>query len=360
MSAQRASGAHAEETIAQVKRYYGEVLSSSADLKTSACCSAEALPAHVRPLIEELHPEVIERFYGCGSPFPVALAGRVALDLGCGAGRDVYLLSRLVGEQGRVIGVDMTPEQLAVARAHQEHHRARFGYERSNVTLLEGYIEDLAGAGVEEGSVDLVVSNCVTNLSPNKPLLFAQVWRALKEGGELYFSDVFADRRLPPALAQDPVLLGECLGAAMYVEDFRRLMSSLGCADVRRVSTAPIEITDPALAREVGAARFYSITFRAFKLPLEDRCEDYGQVAVYRGTIPESPTQFILDDHHTFEAHRPALVCRNTADMLSKTSYAPHFTIYGDAERHLGLFDCGEGAAGGAGGAGGCEGGACC
>jgi arsenite methyltransferase len=249
-----------------------------------------------------------------------------------------------------------------VARAHQEHHRATFGHARSNVTLTEGYIEDLSGAGVEAESVDLVVSNCVTNLSPNKPQLFAEIWRALKPGGELYFSDVFADRRLPAHLSRDPVLLGECLGAAMYIEDFRRLMATLGCPDVRRVSTAEIKVMDPEIAEKVGNARFYSITFRAFKVPLEDRCEDYGQVAVYLGTIPESPHRFMLDDHHTFEVGRPMLVCGNTADMLSLTAYGAHFRVMGDKGAHFGLFDCGPGAGEGGGGegGGGCGEGGCC
>jgi arsenite methyltransferase len=347
-----------QQAIDDVKRYYGEVLSSSDDLKTSACCSAEAMPRHVRPLVSNIHPEVLDRFYGCGSPFPVHLKGRTVLDLGCGTGRDVYLLSQLVGEEGRVIGVDMTKEQLDVARAHQEYHRERFGHARSNVTLVEGYIEDLSGAGVEAESVDLVVSNCVTNLSPNKPKLFAEVWRALKPGGELYFSDVFVDRRLPVELSRDPVLLGECLGAAMYVEDFRRLMASLGCADVRRVSTLELEITDQEIADKVGHARFYSITFRAFKLSLEDQCEDFGQVAIYQGTIPEAPHGFMLDDHHYFETGRPMLVCGNSADMISQTAYRAHFKLIGDKSVHYGLFDCSGG--GSSGGEGSCEGGACC
>ncbi|MEO5829413.1 MAG: methyltransferase type 11, partial [Rhodanobacter sp.] len=86
--------------------------------------------------------------------------------------------------------------------------------------------------------------------------------------------------------------------------------------------------------------RFESITWRAFKLPLEDRCEDYGQVATYRGSLPGHPHDFELDDHHRFENARPVLVCGNTADMLSGSRYAAHFRIEGDKQRHHGLFDC--------------------
>lgn len=249
-----------------------------------------------------------------------------------------------------------------MARRHEEGHRQAFGYERSNVRFVQGYIEDLSGAGIEAGSVDLVVSNCVTNLSPDKPGLFREVWKALKPGGELYFSDVFVDRRLPKECAEDPVLLGECLGAALYVEDFRRLMAELGCPDVRKISSTPLTINDPKIAAKLGNAGFQSITFRAFKLPLEDRCEDYGQVATYRGSVVESPHSFLLDDHHLFVPGKPMLVCGNTADMISAPAYREHFILQGDKARHFGLFDCGPTSSAPAGGLknGTCASGACC
>lgn len=175
------------DTHLDVRRYYGEVLQSSQDLKTGACCTAEAMPPHLRALMADLHPEVVDRFYGCGSPLPPALAGMTVLDLGCGTGRDAYLLSRLVGEHGQVIGVDMTPEQLEVARRHQDWHRARYGHAESNVRFVEGYIEDLAACGIADASIDVVVSNCVLNLAPDKAAVFAEIWRVLKPGGELFF-----------------------------------------------------------------------------------------------------------------------------------------------------------------------------
>lgn len=331
--------------LASVQQYYGQVLKSSADLKTSACCTAEAMPAALRPLLADIHPEVKDRFYGCGSPLPPALEGATVLDLGCGSGRDCYLLSRLVGPRGRVIGVDMTDEQLAVARRHLDWHAERYGYR--NVEFRQGYIEDLATAGIADASVDLVVSNCVVNLSPDKPRVFAEVFRVLKPGGELYFSDVFADRRVPAQLASDPVLVGECLGGALYIEDFRRLMAQVGCADARTVSSSPITLDNPEIEQKAGRIRFRSLTVRAFKLPLEDRCEDYGQVATYLGTLPEHPHAFELDDHHRLETGRPMLVCGNTADMVSRTRYAPHFRVTGDKSLHHGLFDCGPGVGSG-------------
>ncbi|TGL88798.1 methyltransferase domain-containing protein [Leptospira congkakensis] len=329
------------ETLEAVQNYYGKVLQTNKDLKTSACCSVESLPSTYAPLLSKIHPTVKEKFYGCGSPFPQALTGRNILDLGCGSGRDVYLLSQLVGESGSVIGIDMTSEQLDVANSYLEYHREQFGYKKSNVSFIKGYIENLKASGIEDNSIDLVVSNCVTNLSPNKKLVFSEIFRVLKPGGELYFSDVFSDQRIPDELKQDPILLGECLGGALYTEDFRRLLSDLGIYDFRVVSQSKINLLNGEIEKKVGNINFYSITFRAFKIPLEDRCEDYGQVAFYKGTIDGIPHNFKLDDHHILVTDKPMLVCGNTADMLSKTHYKDHFRIVGDKSKHFGLFDCG-------------------
>jgi arsenite methyltransferase len=331
-----------------VRQYYGEVLQSSGDLKTGACCPVEAMPEALRTLLKDVHPEVTDRFYGCGSPLPPALSGATVLDLGCGTGRDVYLLSRLVGEHGRVIGVDMTPEQLQVAVRHRDWHTARYGYAQSNVEFREGFIERLDECGIADASIDVVVSNCVLNLSPEKERVFAEIFRVLKPGGELYFSDVFADRRIPDTLRRDPVLLGECLSGALYVEDFRRAMARTGCADVRFVSQSPIALYDPEIAAKIGMVGFQSRTVRAFKLALEDRCEDYGQIATYRGTIQKQPHAFVLDDHHRFETGKPLRVCGNTFDMLAATRFAEHFDLFGDKARHFGLFDCAPAAVAGA------------
>jgi len=323
-----------------VRHYYGEVLQRSSDLKTGACCSPDALSPRLRALIGEVHPEVRERFYGCGSPIPPALEGCSVLDLGCGSGRDCFVLSKLVGEQGRVVGIDMTPEQLSVARRHVGWHSERYGYTNPNVEFREGLIEDLRSARIADASVDVVVSNCVLNLSPQKAQVFAEIFRVLKPGGELYFSDVFADRRIPEALRHDPVLLGECLAGALYTEDFRRILATVGCADARVVAQSPVPILDPAVEAKIGFAGFRSLTVRAFKLDLEDRCEDYGQVATYLGDIDGHPHAFELDDHHRFETGRPLRVCGNTADMLVGSRYRRHFALGGGKSRHYGLFDC--------------------
>ena len=318
-----------------IQQYYGETLAGTSDLKTGACCSPAAMPAHLRTWLGELPRAVTDRFYGCGSPIPAAIEGATVLDLGCGTGRDAYLVSRLVGATGRVIGLDMTPAQLEVARQAQAPHRALTGLD--NLDFRDGRIEDLAAAGIDDASVDVVISNCVLNLSADKARVFAEILRVLKPGGELFFADVYADRRIPRELLDDPVLRGECLSGALYMEDFRRLLLAQGVADYRIIARSPVPLLDDGIEARIGMVAFESITVRAFKLDLEDRCEDFGQIATYRGSIAHHPHRFMLDDHHMFERDRPMLVCGNTAAMLADTRYGPHFEVT-PRRSHFGLF----------------------
>jgi len=337
-----------DRIIENVKEYYGKQLKSKNDLVSSSCCCTDAPPAAIREILPLIADEILDRFYGCGSPLPPLLNGMTVLDLGCGTGRDVYIVSKLVGESGLVIGVDMTTEQIETAKKYQEEQRERFGFKVSNVRFYQGYIEDLKSIGIEDQSIDVVISNCVINLSPAKEQVFKGIYRILKPGGELYFSDVFADRRIPEQLAADPVLRGECVSGALYTEDFRRIMAKCGWADFRYANIRGIDLQSEEMEAKIGFAAFSSRTVRAFKLDdLEDICEDYGQVAYYDGSIPGSPHFFDLDDHHRFFTGQPMLVCGNTASMISNTRYGKAFKVNGDRSVHFGAFaGCGSDSAG--------------
>ena len=326
-----------------VKDYYGRQLQGTVDLQTTACCDFASIPAWMKTLLAKIHPEVTERYYGCGLVCPPLLEGCRVLDLGCGTGRDVYALAQLVGPGGKVVGVDMTPEQLDVARRHQEHHRSTFGHAESNVEFLQGYIESLGELGLADASFDVVVSNCVVNLSPDKDAVLREIFRLLKPGGELYFSDIYADRRVPDAVRNDPLLYGECLGGALYWNDFLHLAKRHGFADPRLVEDRPVTITDPALAERAQGIGFFSATYRLFKLDaLEPNCEDFGQAVIYRGSIDGHPHSFVLDKHHTIQTGRVFPVCGNTWHMLHGTRMRAHFDFIGDFSRHFGLFEgCG-------------------
>lgn len=239
--------------------------------------------------------------------------------------------------------MDATPEQLAVATRHLEWHRERFGYARSNVSFIEGDIEQLDALNLPAGSFDVIVSNCVINLVADKAAVFRAAHRLLKPGGELYFSDVYADRRVPHALLADPVLHGECLAGALYWADFLTIAKDAGFADPRLVTDRPLAVQDRDVAEKVEGIRFFSATYRLFKLEgLEPQCEDYGQAVRYRGTVPGAGRSFMLDKHHVIENGRVFPVCGNTWRMLAESRFADHFDFFGDFSRHYGVFDgCG-------------------
>lgn len=339
-----------------VKKYYGETLKTNEDLKTTACCAMEEPHPILAAAIQNIPKEILEKFYGCGNPVPLGIEGLTVLDLGSGSGRDCYVASQLVGPSGKVIGIDMTEEQLQVARKHVDEFTKKMNYPKSNLKFVHGYIEHIKDAGVEKNSVDIIISNCVINLSTRKDLVLQECYDVLKEGGEVYFSDVYCDRRLPEEVRKHEVLWGECLAGALYVEDFKRMCRKVGFTDPRFLTCTEIEVKDPKLKEICGNAKFYSITYRLFKLNnLETLCEDYGQVSTYKGTVKGHPHGYALDDHHYFETNKPMLVCGNSASMTGESWLGKHFTIHGNTDVHYGLFDCSPvTVTTGSGGAGGC------
>ncbi len=320
------------------KEYYGEVLNSSDDLKTTACCTLDMIPKRVRDVLPYIADEIQEKYYGCGSPIPYVLKNQTILDLGCGSGRDVYILSKLVGELGQVNGIDMTKNQIDVAIKHQEIQQKRFEHDSINTNFIHDTIESI-DQHFKPNSIDIVTSNCVINLLEDKRMVLKKVFDLLKNGGEFYFSDVYASRRLGEKVRQDKILHGECLGGALYINDFLRFAKEAGFTEPRLVSSKVIEITDEAVKNLVGNTQFYSLTYRLWKLEdLDEQCEDYGQFAIYKGGIVECDREFELDSNHLFELNRPEHVCKNTAKMLSETRFKEYFEIIGEPKQHFGEF----------------------
>ncbi len=163
---------------------------------------------------------------GCGNPRAIAglKEGEVVVDLGSGGGFDCFLAAAEVGDSGRVIGVDMTPDMLSKARnnALKGHYR--------NVEFRLGEIEHLP---VADNSVDVIISNCVINLSPDKPQVFREALRILKPGGRLAVSDVVATVELPEDMRNDPLLVSGCMGGAPLIEDLEAMMQAAGFIDIR-------------------------------------------------------------------------------------------------------------------------------
>ena len=234
----------------------------------------------------------------------------------------------------------MTDEQLAMANKHIDYHREAFGYTKPNVRFIKGYIEKLDELNLEDQSFDIIVSNCVINLSPDKQAVLAQAYRLLKPGGELYFSDVYADRRVPEELMADPVLYGECLSGALYWNDFIQLAKQAGFADPRLVEDRPLGIDNAEVQKKIGHINFYSATYRLFKLPeLEASLEDYGQSVTYKGTVPNNGCSFELDKQNRLPKGKAVSVCGNTYRILKQSRFEGSFNFNGDFEEHRGIFE---------------------
>jgi len=327
----------------EVQNYYGKELEKSEDLKTNACCTLDPPPKYISEILSQIHDEVMAKYYGCGLTIPNKLKGMRILDLGSGSGRDCFIASKLVGQEGQVVGVDMTSEQLNVANKYIDFHTEKFDYRHANVKFLKGNIEALDQLNLEAESFDIIISNCVVNLATDKKKVLEDAFNLLKPGGEMYFSDVYCDRRISKELQDDEVLWGECLSGAMYWNDFHKTARDAGFTDPRTIESKPITIENEDLIERIGDLKFFSVTYRLFKINgLEEDCEDYGQAVSYKGTIKGNSSSFDLDDHHNFQKGKIESVCGNTYLMLKETRFANDFEFYGNFDTHFGIFEgCG-------------------
>ena len=184
-------------------------------------------------------PEGANLGLGCGNPVALATIreGETVVDLGSGAGFDAFLAAKAVGDKGRVIGVDMTPEMISKAR----ENAAKGGYR--NVEFRLGEIEHLP---VADGSVDLIISNCVINLSPDKPQVFADAFRVLRPGGRLTVSDIVLLKQLPPVLANSVAAYAGCIAGASLKQDYLAMLGKAGFRQVEVVGESPFNIGDMA------------------------------------------------------------------------------------------------------------------
>ncbi|NXF33696.1 AS3MT methyltransferase, partial [Nyctibius bracteatus] len=330
--------------------YYGKELHKSEDLKTNACVpSARPLPTAVRDALEHVHEDVVARYYGCGLAIPECLASCRILDLGSGSGRDCYVLSQLVGEQGHVTGIDMTEgqvrhraraspcptsipsplfpssSQVEVAKQHIAYHMDKFGYRKPNVEFLQGYIEKLGDAGLADESYDIVISNCVINLTPDKRAVLQEAYRVLKPGGEMYFSDVYASQRLNEAVRKHRVLWGECLAGALYWRDLYSIAEEVGFSPPCLVTASPITIGNKELEGIIGDCRFVSATFRLFKVPGSSQAGP-GQV-IYNGGIVGHERELVFDANFTFKEGEVVDVDAEMAAILRSSRFAEEFLI---------------------------------
>ncbi|MEN8662609.1 MAG: methyltransferase domain-containing protein [Lentimonas sp.] len=314
--------------------------------EVALCCPVDYDPKY----LEVIPTEVIEKDYGCGDPSKWLKPGETVLDLGSGTGKICFIASQVVGESGKVIGVDMTDDMLEVANRNAPVVADRIGY--ANVEFRKGRIQDLAldldllGMAlekhpvadandflkldeiaeelrikqplVETDSIDVVVSNCVLNLvePEQKPKLFQEIFRVLKKGGRAVISDIVCDEEVPEAMRADTHLWSGCISGALTEVAFLKAFEDVGFYGVELVKFE----TEPW--QTVEGIEFRSVTVQAYK-GKQGSCFERNQAVVYQG-----PYKSVLDDDgHRYDRGVRAAVCDKTFQLLQTGPYAGHFAV---------------------------------
>lgn len=309
---------------AKVREFYGNAAETP---QAELCCPTK----YDTSATDHIPKDVLDRFYGCGSPMTTAgiREGETVVDLGSGAGIDVFIAAKYVGKTGRAIGVDMTDRMLSVAHENRPKVAEALGYDV--VEFREGYLEKIP---VESKTVDLVTSNCVVNLSPDKPRVFEEIWRVLKDHGRIVISDIVSETDVPPHLKTNPQLWGECLVGALTQEEF--------LAELERAGFYGLEVLKKTYWKDVEGYPFFSVTVRGFKFEKTQGCVFKGHKAVYLGP----GKMFVDEEGHQFPRNEAYEVCTDTVAKLSNPPYKGFFAILEPGEERAGYACCAPGADG--------------
>lgn len=322
---------------AEVKDIVSERYAEGAKERQEALCCPVDYDAS---LLELLPQEIIDRDYGCGDPSRYVQDGDTVLDLGSGGGKICYMAAQLVGETGKVIGVDMTDEMLALARSYQHEMAEKIGGNR--VEFYKGYIQDLAldlnakekflndnpavteqsqefhawqhkqkidQPMIADNSIDLVVSNCVLNLvaEADRKAMIEGIFRVLKPGGRVAISDIVSDEYVPDHLKADEKLWSGCISGAFQEKQFAQVFldAGFGLVDYDKWDAEPWQV--------VEGIEFRSVTIMAMK-PAPKECFDIGQAVIYKGPYSEVRD----DEEHIYPRGERIAVCERTYKFLTE------------------------------------------
>jgi len=327
----------------EVKSRYSKAAKSP---EASLCCPASYNPA----LLAVIPKEVLERDYGCGNPTEHLRPGEAVLDLGSGSGKICFLASQVVGPQGRVVGVDMNDDMLALARGSAPEVARRIGY--ANVAFKKGRIQDLAldldevdqylrarpvqsaedmsrlevesvrlrqeNPLIANDSIDVVISSCVLNLvrPEDKRKLFGEIFRVLRRGGRAVISDIVSDEDIPERMQRDPELWSGCVSGALREDHFLEAFEEAGFYGITLAERG----ADPW--RTVEGIEFRSVTLIAYK-GKDGPCIDQKHAVMYRGPFLE----VVDDDGHLLRRGVRTAVCEKTFRIFSQEPYRSHVQL---------------------------------
>ena len=288
-----------------VSDFYGDAAESP---QPALCCPGSY------PMEDSGHipKEVLEIAYGCGSPVGLAgiSAGEVMVDLGSGGGIDCFIASKKVGASGKIIGIDMTDRMLRQARLWKGKVVENLGYD--NIAFKKGYLEEIP---LPDQFADLITSNCVINLSPDKKQVFVEMWRVLKDFGRIVISDTITEEALPEGMRANPRLWGECVSGALTQSEY--------LAKLEQAGFYGLSVIKKTLWKEVEGYRFFSAVIRGYKFEKKSSCTYISQKATYLG-----PMQAVMDEEgHLFPRDQAIEVCTDTAAKLQQPPYQSFFVV---------------------------------
>lgn len=298
-----------DEITQQVSARYARAASTGEQM----CCPTSYDMGHLKTFIPE---EVLKISYGCGTPagLKTVRPGETVLDIGSGGGIDCFEASRLVGPTGRVIGIDMTDTMLEIARKNAVVVAANLGYPASNVEFKKGMADAMP---VAEGAVDLIISNCVINLAPDKRKVFREMFRVAKPGGRFTVSDIVADQPVPQYLVHDAEKWGDCLSGALPLTNYMAGMSEAGFVGIHLINSSPWQ--------RIDGIHFFSVTLTGYKLPAQ-LLSGVPRYATLRG-----PFSRVVDERGTtYMRGIPQPLTPDLALLLSQPSFDSLFVFSHD------------------------------
>ena len=295
-----------DEITQKVSERYAKAASTGEEM----CCPTSYDMGHLKTFIPE---EVLKIAYGCGTPagLKTVQAGETVLDIGSGGGIDCFEASRLVGPTGHVIGIDMTDTMLEIARKHAAVVTTNLGYPESNVEFRKGLADAMP---VQDGTIDLIISNCVINLAPDKRKVFQEMYRVAKPGGRFTISDIVSDQTVPQYLVHDAQKWGDCLSGALTLTDYLNGMTAAGFFGIHLVKFSPWRVID--------GIHFVSVTLTGYKLPPASTTPSV-QYATLRG-----PFIRLVDERGTtYQRGIPQPITSEVTLLLSTPPFAEHFLL---------------------------------
>jgi arsenite methyltransferase len=296
--------------IDEITQKVSERYAKAASTGEQMCCPTSYDMQHLKTFIPE---EVLKISYGCGTPagLQTVQTGETVLDIGSGGGIDCFEASRLVGPTGRVIGIDMTDTMLEIARKNASVVATNLGYSDSNVEFRKGLADAMP---VENDTIDLIISNCVINLAPDKRKVFREMYRVAKPGGRFTISDIVADQTVPQYLVHDTQKWGDCLSGALTLTDYMNGMTAAGFLGIHLVKFSPWQVID--------GIHFFSVTLTGYKLPPATATSSV-QYATLRGPF----SRLVNERGTTYRRGIPQIITPEEALLLSVPPLAEHFLL---------------------------------